>query len=102
MSATKSISFWALMVTIGFLLLLSGALPLRGHEVEVAALIGLENRLIEQVRVAALSPVRRLLWRQQPPPPHQLGVIDQQADAPIGDVELDLIAGAHQRQRATG
>jgi hypothetical protein len=34
-------------------------LPLAAHEIEIAAFVGLQDRLIEQMRVAAFGPIRR-------------------------------------------
>src|SRR3954467_8720788 len=35
------------------------SLPLATHEIEIAAFVGLQDRLVEQMGVAALGPVRR-------------------------------------------
>ena len=75
-------------------------LPRAAHEVEVAAFIGLQDGLVEQMRVAALGPVRSYPRRQCGTAFFQLGCIDQQIDAALGDIEPDHVAVLHQRQRA--
>src|SRR4051812_12508991 len=40
-------------------------LPRAAHEVEVAAFVGLQDRLVEKMRVAAFGPVRRCRRRER-------------------------------------
>src|SRR5207237_54604 len=71
---------------------------LRPEEIEVAALVSLEDVLeVEPAVAAAVS------GRGRPPlsaAAGQLGVGDVQLEAAAGDVQLDLVAIAHERERA--
>src|SRR5882762_8780622 len=79
-----------------------GSLPLAlaAHEVEVAAFVGLQDRLVEEMRVATRRPFGRGLRPQRSAALVELGIIDQQIDAALFDVEPDHVAVLHQRQRA--
>ena len=68
------------------------------HEIEVAALVGLQNGFVEQVGVAALRPIRRRQLQRRTAP-LKLGVIDQQVDAAPSDIEPNHVAILDQRQR---
>src|SRR5260370_41049556 len=52
-------------------------LPLRAHKVEIAAFVGLENGLVEQMRIAAFGPFRRRCRRECRAALLELGRIDQ-------------------------
>src|SRR5690242_1846229 len=80
---------------------LEQALPLAlpAHKVEVAAFIGLQNRLVEQVRVAASGPFGRDSRHQRRAALRKLRFVDQQIDAAFRDIEADHVAVPDQRQR---
>src|SRR5258708_9828398 len=48
-------------------------LPLAAHKIEIAAFVGLQDRLVEQVRVAAPGPSRRRGGRHRRAPLFHLG-----------------------------
>jgi hypothetical protein len=73
------------------------------EEVEVAAFVGLQHRAVEERRVAALGNGRRAARparRERLFPARELGVVDEEIDAPGGDIEANRIAVLHQRERA--
>src|SRR5712672_4100085 len=75
-------------------------LPPTPHKIEIAAFVGLQNGLVEQMRVAAPGPFRRRERRQRRAAFFDLGRVDQKIDASFGDVEPDHVAVLHQRQRS--
>src|SRR6185437_15512106 len=62
------------------------ALALSAHEIEVAAFVGLQNGLVEQMRVTAFGPVRRRDRLHRGTSLFQLGGIDQKIDAAFCDI----------------
>src|SRR5262245_35343780 len=75
-----------------------GDLPLAGEEVEVAAFVGLADMGGEHGAVAAHVMRRRLLPGGAAA--GELLVADMQMDAAGVDVDLDLVAGLHEGERA--
>src|SRR5256885_7811787 len=75
------------------------SLPFAAHEIEIATFVGLQNGLVEQMRVSALGPFGRLRRRQCGAAFFELGIVDQQIDAALGDIEPDHVAVLDQRQR---
>src|SRR5258708_11225600 len=75
-------------------------LPLRAHKVEIAAFVGLENGLVEQMRIAAFGPVRRHLPRKRGTGFFQLRGADQQINASVGDRAPSWFAGPPERKQA--
>src|SRR6476620_9722782 len=68
------------------------------EEIEVAALVGLADVLGEHRAVAA-----RIFWRRLLPvglATGHLGIADVKVDAALVDVDLDLVAGRHEVERA--
>ena len=76
------------------------SLSLAAHEIEVAALVGLQDGLIEQMRVAAPRPLRCFGGRQRGSALVKFGGIDKKIDASPRDIKPDHVAVLHQRQRA--
>src|SRR4051812_13545027 len=74
-------------------------LPLPAHEIEIATFVGLQNRLVEQMRVAAPGPIGRNGWCKRRVAFLQFGSIDQEIDAAVRDIEADHVAVPDQRQR---
>src|SRR5665213_2278927 len=70
---------------------------IRLEEIEVAALIGLPDMAGEHPAIAALEAGLRLLPRRAAFCHFGLG--DVEVDCARGDVERDLVAVSHQRQR---
>src|SRR5258708_37793732 len=62
-------------------------LPSTSHEIEVAAFVGLQDGLVEQVRVTAPGPFRRCDRRERRAALFQFLVVDQKIDAAFGDIE---------------
>src|ERR1700694_2018767 len=62
-------------------------LALAAHEIKVAAFIGLQDGLVEQMRIAALGPFRRRRGWQRRAALLQFGGVDQEIDASLGDIE---------------
>src|SRR5882757_3773117 len=77
------------------------SLSFAAHEIEIAAFVGLQNGLVEQMRVTALGPIGRYSRRQCGAAFFELRIVDQEIDAALGDVEPDHVAVLYQRQRAT-
>src|SRR5438876_6829185 len=76
------------------------ALPSAAHEIEIAALVGLQNGLVEQMRVAAPGPFGRRDGRKRRTALFQFLDVDQKIDASLADIEPDHVAVLDQRQRA--
>src|ERR1700754_2466082 len=66
-------------------------LPLGAHEIEITAFVGLQDGLVEQMRVAALRPFRGRHGRQCRTALFKLGRVDQKVDASFCDVEPDHV-----------
>src|ERR1700761_192905 len=62
---------------------------LAAHEIEVAALVGLQDGPVEQMRVAAFGPIRGPRKLQGGAALFEFGGIDQEIDASLGDIEPD-------------
>src|SRR5439155_6423963 len=69
------------------------------HEIEVAAFVGLQDRVVEQPGVAAPGPLGIAGGLERRMALLQLGLVDQEFDAALGHIKLDLVAVPHQRQR---
>src|SRR5712692_10212251 len=74
-------------------------LPPAAHEIEIAAFVGLQDGLVEQMRVAAPGPLRRRHGRKRRAAFFQFLGIDQNIDRSLGDIEPDHVAVLDQRQR---
>src|SRR5437879_8553045 len=72
------------------------------HEVEIAAFVGLQNGLVEEMRVAAPGPFRRGDGLERRTALVEFGGIDQEIDASLLDIEPDHVAVLHQRQGTAG
>src|SRR5216117_3048787 len=78
----------------------AGLVPaLPTHEIEVATFVGLQNRLVEQVRVAAPGPFGRNRRCKRRAALRKLRRVDQEIDAALRDIEADHVAVPEQRQR---
>src|SRR6266480_884511 len=64
-------------------------LPLAAHEIEIAAFVGLQDALVEQMRVAAFCPIHRRRGLKRRAALFELSGVDQQIDASVGDIEPD-------------
>src|ERR1700694_1212580 len=60
-------------------------LPLAAHEIEIAAFVRLQDGFVEQMRVAAPGPFRCRRGGKRRAPFFQLGNVDQQIDASLGN-----------------
>src|SRR5260221_11651324 len=75
-------------------------LPFAAHEVEVAAFVGLQNGLVEEMGVAAACPFGRRCRLERGASLVGLGVIGQEIDAALFDLEPDHVAVLQLRQRS--
>src|SRR5947209_12344970 len=75
------------------------SLPPTSHEIEIAAFVGLQDGLVEQMRVAAPGPFGRRDGQKRRAPLFQFLGVDQKIDASLGDIDPDHVAVLHQRQR---
>src|SRR5258708_13092459 len=75
-------------------------LPLAAHEVEVAAFVGLQNGLVEEMGVAAACPFRRRCRLERGASLVELGVIDQEIYAALFDLHPDHLAHLHHPHRS--
>src|SRR5215470_2978403 len=70
----------------------------RTEKIEIAADVSLANMCAEHRAVATL--IARLRWPPRRVPSTEFLLTNMQMNPPRGHVDLDLVAGLHQRERA--